>query len=97
MEDDYEEIDFDESEPSDNTSFGNTVFGFIGGLPWKLLVFIFFIFIMLSSDIFIDKVLGNIDGALDHKSPTTKGVCVQATLMCVCTLIIDILIRCGFP
>lgn len=36
---------------------------------------------LITSDVFVDKALANIDGAVDYKTTTTKGAFLQAILL----------------
>jgi hypothetical protein len=96
IDDDDDDIDIDDEEVEVKKS-NNTPVKFMGVVYFKLLFSIFLIFLFISSDVFIDKVLGNIDGATEHKNPTSKGVMVQATVMILLIIVIDFLLRLGFP
>jgi hypothetical protein len=79
------------------SDMGQAVVGFLSMAYFKLLFAIFMIFLFVSSDVFIDKVLGYISGASEHRSPTTKGVMIQALIMVILVMFIDLLLRMGFP
>jgi hypothetical protein len=101
----YEIIDFDELESESGSkknrkapdSLAGVTVGFLGYIHFKLLFSIFLIFLLVSSDVFIDKVLGRWNGTVEHKTPTSKGVLIQATLMTLLVMIIDLLLRAGYP
>ena len=79
--------------PDDLTSLFTDVFKFSN---IKIALFIFFLFIILSSDIFIDKMLSKVTGAVDGRCPTGKGTIIQGLLLVLCYIIFDMLVRGGF-
>jgi hypothetical protein len=99
----YEIIDFEDSDEDTkkkskkSDDLAGPLIGFLSGTYLKLLFAIFIIFLFISSDVFIDKVLGRIGGATEHKTPTSKGVFIQALVMVTLVMIIDLLLRSGFP
>lgn len=100
---DFEEIDFENldeetsSGPGSGDDVPETVIGFLTMVHFKQLIFIFLIFLFVSSDVFINKVLNNISGAVLHQYPTTKGVFIQALIMVVLVILLDGLLALGFP
>jgi hypothetical protein len=94
----YEIIEFDEEEEprasrKTKPDSSDSSLGFISATYFKLLFSIFVMFMFVSSDVFIDKVLGRIDGAVEHKNPTTKGTFVQALVLVLLVMIMDIILR----
>jgi len=47
----------------------------------KITVILFMLFILISSDIFISKVLGNISGAVNGRTVTSYGTIVQGIFL----------------
>jgi len=97
----FEIIDFEEDEKPQkkkkSDDLAGPLIGYMSGVYFKLLFAIFLIFMFISSDVFIDQVLGRIDGASEHKTPTSKGVFIQAIIMVLLVMGIDLLLRSGFP
>lgn len=52
-------------------------------------ILLFLIFILLSTDVFIDQILAKFDGATDGNSPTTTGVIIQAIFLIFGYMIIE--------
>ncbi len=76
-------------------SFVGVVTDMIGKIHYKLFMFIFIIFLLLSSDTFINRILNRVSGAVEYKSPTSYGVTLQATLLILCCVILQLLIDYG--
>ena len=95
----YEEIDFDKEETTNKKpdDFAGMTIGFFSMVHFKQLIIIFFLFLFVSSEVFIDKILTRIDGSTEHKNPTTKGTIIQASFLVLMFMILDILVRYGFP
>lgn len=62
-------------------------------IQWKLFGIILFVFIMLSSDVFINRVLVKFDGAVDHKYPTSYGTVLQGLFLVIACIFIDVAVR----
>ena len=63
-------------------------------LPYKLLGFLFIIYIFLSSDVFINRILPQMDGCVGYgNTATTKGTILTGLLLVLFVAIIDELIR----
>ncbi len=65
----------------------------ISGIPFKFLGLMFVMFVFVSSDVFINRILGNFTGAVEYKSPTSTGVVIQGMMLVVAMIVIDALIR----
>ncbi len=61
----------------------------------KLLLFIFVLFIFVNTDLFVDKLLSRIDGAVDHRAATSKGVVIQGVFIVLMFVMADTLIQAG--
>lgn len=90
--DDYEE-EINDKKPDD---FMSIFMDFFSTLNYKLLMFIFIIFIFITSDIFVEKILGKIDGTVNHREPTSKGAFMQGLFMVFFYMIFDLVIKLGF-
>lgn len=76
--------------PDDLTS---VITDILGHIQFKFLAFMLVVFIMLSSDVFINRALGQFSGAVDFKCPTSWGTCLQGMFLVMVMMIIDGLIR----
>lgn len=87
---DSEPIKISEKSPDALTSmFGDM----IGSIQYKLFGLMFIVFLILSSDMFINRVLSKIDGAVDMKYPTNYGTMLQGMFLAIIMIIIDALIK----
>ena len=69
----------------------------IGNNTFKIAFLLFILFIVISSDVFIDGVLA-LSGKkyTDGRYPTTQGVLAQGALLSLCYIIIHTLATCGY-
>jgi hypothetical protein len=65
----------------------------LGSIQYKFLGLLMIVFIILSSDVFIGRVLSRFQGAVDYKCPTSWGVILQAMCLVLLMMIIDCAIR----
>lgn len=65
----------------------------IGSVQYKLAGFIFIFFILISTDMFIYRVLAHVPDAMSAGQPTSWGVTVQAMCMALALIIFDTLIK----
>lgn len=90
------ETDFDalgkDDAPEDLTS---TMFGAFDKSTIKVAIMLFFLFIILCSDVFIDRVLASYDGLVDGRTVTEKGILTQALLISIGFIAINSLVKCG--
>ena len=59
----------------------------------KIFLFIILIGIFVFSDVFIDNILDNIDGASYNGMATTKGTIIQLLFLALFYLIFDLLVQ----
>ena len=62
-------------------------------INYKMVLFLFLFFIFITSDIFIDKLLTGVNGAVVGRITTTKGSLIQATLLVLFYACMDVLIN----
>ena len=62
----------------------------------KMALFLFFLSMILFSDVFIDGCLSRIDNATQGECTTTKGTMIQITLLVIGYLLLDLLIGGGW-
>lgn len=58
----------------------------------KIAFALFIIYILLSTDVFIDQILSKCSSAVDGQVPTTTGVIIQAICLIIGFILIDILV-----
>ena len=61
----------------------------VAGIDFKIVFLIYIVYIMLSTDIFITRILGRFSGAIEYNQPTSWGVILQGTFFVLAYLIIN--------
>ena len=95
----FEEIDFDDIEEETSSKskgpddFSSIAADFFVNINYKLIFVIFVLYLAINSDLFVDKVLSKVDGAVAHGAPTTKGTFAGGILLVLFYVIFDLLIR----
>ena len=100
----FETIDFDGVEDDDGEltngrpdDLASAFVGFFTSINYKLIMFIFIIFIFVTSDVFIDKVVSRVDGTVENMRETTnKGAFIQGLCLLLLYMIADLVIQLGF-
>lgn len=86
-----------DSEPiiisSNKGDFVSAVVDISSHVQYKFLILMMITYIMLSSDVFINRVLSQFNHAVDYKCPTSWGVCIQSLVLALIMLMIDGMIR----
>ena len=69
----------------------------IGSNTFKIAFLLFILFIIISSDVFVDGVLA-VSGKkyTDGRYPTTQGVMAQGVILALCYILIHTLATCGY-
>jgi hypothetical protein len=94
----FEEIEFDEFDTDNSKNkkkpddIAGTFIGLLSMTNLRLFFIVFLLFIFVSSDVFIDQVLGRFEDAREHNCATTKGVIIQATIMVLLVMVMDVFI-----
>lgn len=57
---------------------------------WKICIFLFLAFLLVNSRVFIDRILVNFAGAVDHTTPTSWGTALQALFLVLIYMIVDV-------
>lgn len=65
---------------------------FLSKLNWKVAIFIFFIGMLIFSDIFL-SVISSIPGAVQGEEATTRGTLIQLLTLSISYLLIDVLVQ----
>lgn len=59
----------------------------------KLGLMTFVIFVLIMSDVFVERVMGKAKlGLIDGRTPTKKGICAQGLIIVIALIILDFLI-----
>ena len=64
-------------------------------INWKMAFFLFLFFIILTSDIFIDKCLRKVPGSVNNMTSTNKGTVIQGVVLVIFFIIMDTIINSG--
>jgi hypothetical protein len=62
-------------------------------IPYKFLIILFVAFMVVSSDMFIARILSQFDGAVQMRYPTNWGTIIQGLFLVLAMLLVDGLIR----
>jgi len=81
-------------KPAPN-NFMNMIHAAVGGIQFKLFGIILIVFMFLSSDIFITRVLGKFSGAVEQKCPTSWGTLLQGLFLVAACILIDTAVNQG--
>lgn len=65
------------------------------GANFKMMFAIFLIFMIITSDVFVTRVLSNISGAVDYKCATNYGTALQGMLLVMLYVMVDTAARHG--
>ena len=72
--------------PDDFTSI---VLDLFGSIQYKLFGLMLIVFVIASSDVFINRILSRFKGAVDVKHPTSWGVFLQGMFITLSCIILD--------
>lgn len=61
-------------------------------VPVKMSILVFILFIIITSDVFVEKVMGNDKNLIDGRNVSTRGVFIQGLIMSIMYLLIYILV-----
>lgn len=75
----------------DSQDFVPLMIGIVKSIDYKYYTFMFLVFLFITSDVFSDRILSHIDGALEG-TPTPFGTIIQAITLIVSMLIVHVLI-----
>jgi len=90
MPSDSDPIKINTNRPDDFTTIILDVFS---GVQYKLLGIMLLVFLILSSDVFINRVLSKFNNAVDYKCPTSWGTFLQGMFLVLSCIIIDTAIK----
>lgn len=76
--------------------FSSVLYDVASEIPAKESIYVFAIFILLSTDVYISRIMGRIDGATSYTdSLTCFGVILTGMLFVLLFIIVDLLIKKG--
>lgn len=61
----------------------------LGNIPFKMIAWLSFIFLTISSDVFANRILSRFDGAVQNNIPTTWGTMIQLLFLILGFLLAD--------
>ena len=85
-------MDSDQIQKKTSNNFIALVVDAFGKIQFKLLIFIFIMFVFLSSDVFVDRILSNFDGAVELHAVSNYGIMLQGIFMVLGYVVLQILI-----
>jgi len=65
-------------------------------INFKLLLFLFLVFVLVTSDVFVDKILSKCNGATENRNPTMKGTFIQGFVVVILYILLDLIIKLGY-
>jgi len=77
-------------------AIGNVFVDILTKINFKIMIFLMFIFIVISSDVFVNRILMNIGGATDGRHATNYGVMLQSLFLAGAYIMMDALVRGNF-
>lgn len=75
--------DCDDFKCGSRSDFTDMFMDFYAGIDFKVLFILFVIFLFVSSDVFINKVLNRFNGAVDYKNTTSYGTVLQGLFLTI--------------
>jgi hypothetical protein len=73
--------------------FGSLLLDIFSGIPYKSLILMFIIFIFISSSVFIGRILGKVNGAVNGTQPTNYGTVLQGIILVMGCILVDAAIK----
>jgi hypothetical protein len=74
-----------------------SIFGAIGFDKFKISAFLFILFLLVSSDVFIDRILSDKDDTyVSGRSVTSKGTMAQSMIVALVYIVIAVLVECNY-
>lgn len=100
-----EEVNYDQIDGSSSKSgkkrdkspgdFPSLIGDLLTRINWKMSMFLFILFIIITSDIFIDKCLRKIPGSVENMTSTNKGTVIQGIFLVIFFIIMDGILSSG--
>ena len=101
MSDDFEVIEYEEEtkkskkdKKEKKNSLVSEIIDSLASTNFKLLVFIFLAFLLVTSDIFADKVISRISpDSVDHHNLNSKGTMIAGLFLVLAYIVCDVVIK----
>lgn len=61
-------------------------------IKFKIVILLFMAFILINTSTFIDSVLSGVDGAVDGRIPTEKGIVTQGIILMLIYIVLGLLV-----
>lgn len=74
-------------------AIGNVFVDILSKINYKIAIFLAFIFVVLSSDVFTNRILSKFSGAVDGKHATNYGTFLQGMFLACAYIVMDALVR----
>jgi hypothetical protein len=91
-----ESIDYDDSCQTKKSDLMQLSATTVNCINFKIAIFLFFVGMIVFSDLFIEKFLSNIDNTTQGECTTTKGTMIQLIIFILCYIVIDLLNQGGW-
>jgi hypothetical protein len=78
-----------------NDAVGTMFVDMLSKINFKIAFFLLFAFIIISSDVFVNRILYNFGGATEGKNTTNYGAALQGMFLALGYIIMDIFVRSG--
>jgi hypothetical protein len=78
--------------PNKSKSLITSLMEAVGKIQFKFLILLFVMFVFISSDVFIDRILVSFDGATELHSTTNYGVVLQGLFLVLGYVMLEILV-----
>lgn len=83
----------EQKEEQEKSDFITALSNLIKKANWKLGLFIFFIGLIIFSNIFVEKWLSYIPNTSVGDNPTTKGTIIQLFILAFIAILIDLMVQ----
>lgn len=75
-------------------SFGPMIVSGLMEVPWKMMAILAVLYILLNSDVCIERVISKMEGAVEFGAqPSTYGVVIMALIFVMFYAVFDIMVR----
>jgi len=82
------------NDPTDQSGIFHIISNTFDFFPFKLAMIVFFVFMLISSDVFTSRVLKGIDGAVGYSDTVTdKGTIILGLILVLAVFAGDFLIK----
>lgn len=79
------------SHKNSKNDIGGLLININSSINWKKVFLLWLIYILINTEIFIDKFLVNINGCIDNNNITMKGTFIISIILVVVYIFIDLL------